>query len=272
MFEDDFTINQNYNNYTNQCHTTWKNLYKQQAIILIDRAAPEFLDAMKDLEIESEVIPNFEKLSDRLEQRTGWHIVAVAGLIPDDIFFYHLANKRFPVTNWIRSPEKFEYIQEPDVFHDIYGHVPLLANPFFSNFLQLYGERGLRANSEENLHYLARLYWYTVEFGLIQTPNGLRIYGSGIASSPGESIYCLESHIPNRIKFKLDRVMLTNYIIDTYQSVYFVIDSYEQLFDEINSELSDLYPMLKSKTDYVPDTILTTDELVTIGDKLCRKN
>lgn len=272
MFEDDFTINQDYNNYTNQCHTTWKNLYKQQATILIDRAAPEFLDAMKDLEIESEVIPNFEKLSDRLEQRTGWRIVAVAGLIPDDIFFYHLANKRFPVTNWIRSPEKFEYIQEPDVFHDIYGHVPLLANPFFSNFLQLYGERGLRANSEENLHYLARLYWYTVEFGLIQTPNGLKIYGSGIASSPGESVYCLESHIPNRIKFKLDRVMLTNYIIDTYQSVYFVIDSYEQLFDEINSELSDLYPMLKSKTDYVPDTILTTDELVTIGDKLCRKN
>lgn len=264
MIEDDFTIDQNYDNYTNQCHTTWKHLYRRQANILVDRAAPEFLDAMKDLEIESEIIPNFEKLSDRLEKRTGWRIVAVPGLIPDDVFFYHLSNKCFPVTNWIRSPEKFEYIQEPDVFHDIYGHVPLLANPFFSNFLQLYGEKGLRANGKENLHYLARLYWYTVEFGLIQTPNGLRIYGSGIASSPGESVYCLESHIPNRIKFKLDRVMLTNYIINTYQSVYFVIDSYEQLFDEVNSKLSDLYPILKSKTDYVPDTMLLTDEFVDI--------
>jgi len=264
MFEDDFTIDQNYNNYTIQCHTTWKQLYKQQASILVDRAAPEFLDALNDLEIESEIIPNFEKLSDRLEQRTGWRIVAVPGLIPDDVFFYHLSNKRFPVTNWIRPPEKFEYIQEPDVFHDIYGHVPLLANPFFSNFLQLYGEKGLRANSKENLHYLARLYWYTVEFGLIQTSDGLRIYGSGIASSPGESVYCLESPIPNRIKFKLDRIMLTNYIINTYQSVYFVIDSYEQLFDEVNSKLSDLYPVLKNKTDYNPDTMLSTDKFVNI--------
>lgn len=267
MFEDDFTIDQDYENYTSQCHATWKHLYKRQATILVDRAAPEFLDALKNLEIESETIPNFEKLSDRLEKKTGWRIVAVPGLIPDDVFFYHLSNKRFPVTTWIRSPEKIEYIQEPDVFHDIYGHVPLLANPFFSDFLQLYGEKGLRANGQENLHYLARLYWYTVEFGLIQTPNGLRIYGSGIASSSGESVYCLESPIPNRIKFKLDRVMLTNYIISTYQSVYFVIDSYKQLFNEVDSKLSELYPILKSKTNYTPNTTLLTDEFIDIGGK-----
>lgn len=263
MFEDDHTIDQKYSEYTTQCHVTWKKLYKQQETILINRAAPELLDAIQDLQIESEVIPDFEKLSDRLEKRTGWRIVAVPGLIPDDVFFYHLSNKRFPVTNWIRSPEKFEYIQEPDVFHDIYGHIPLLANPFFADFLQLYGEKGLNAGPE-SLHYLARLYWYTVEFGLIQTTNGLKIYGSGIASSPGESVYCLESPIPNRIKFKLDRVMQTSYIISTYQAVYFVIDSYEQLSNEVNSKLRDLYPMLKNKDDHEPETILSTDVLINI--------
>lgn len=263
--DDNFIIKQEHNNYATEDHALWKKLCDQQEIILKNRASKEFLDGLAKLDINSDKIPDFERLSDKIEKITGWRIVAVPGLVPDDIFFSHLANKRFPCSWWIRPPDKIDYIQEPDIFHDLYGHVPLLINPFFSDFIQLYGKKGMEALKENSLHYLARLYWYTVEFGLINTNDGLKIFGSGIISSKDESIYCLESNIPNRIKFDLKRIMSTEYIIDTFQSTYFVIDSYERLYNDMNEKLPLIYNQLHSMTDYPPNLLLDNDEVYRNG-------
>jgi phenylalanine-4-hydroxylase len=166
-----------------------------------------------------------EKLSDRLEKITGWRVVPVAELVPDDVFFNHLANRRFPVGAFIRPEEELDYLQEPDVFHDIFGHVPLLANPVFADFMVAYGKGGQRAMQLGQLANLARLYWYTVEFGLIRTTAGLRIFGAGILSSVAESVFALESSSPNRVAFDLERIMRTQYAIDDFQQTYFVIAS-----------------------------------------------
>ena len=148
-------------------------LFERQAETLQGRACDEFLDGLAGLGVAKEGIPSFERLSEALTKATGWKIVAVPGLVPDEVFFAHLAARRFPVTWWIRKPEQMDYLQEPDVFHDIYGHVPLLMNPVFGDYMQAYGEGGLKALELGALNYLARLYWYTVEFGLIRTPRGL---------------------------------------------------------------------------------------------------
>ncbi len=176
-------------------------------------------------------IPRFDELNQILRAATGWTLVGVEGLLPELDFFDHLANRRFPVTWWIRRPEQIDYIAEPDLFHDLFGHVPLLMNPVFADFMQAYGRGGVKAHGigPEALQNLTRLYWYTVEFGLINTPHGLRIYGAGIVSSKGESLHSLESAAPNRIGFDLARIMQTRYRIDTFQKTYFVIDSFEQL-------------------------------------------
>jgi phenylalanine-4-hydroxylase len=189
----------------------------------------------------------------------------VSGLVPDDVFFWHLANRRFPVTNWIRTPQQMDYLQEPDVFHDLFGHVPMLTNPVFANYMQAYGRGGLKALRLDALHYLARLYWYTVEFGLIKTGDGLRIYGSGIVSSHTESVYCLEDPAPNRIGFDLLRIMQTDYRIDDLQEVYFVIDSFDQLFDATRPDFTAYYTDLRLRDDLTPQTILETDTLISTG-------
>ncbi len=207
-------------------------------------------------------IPDFERLSDRLDRATGWRIVAVPGLVPDDVFFRHLAARRFPATHWIRRPEQLDYLQEPDVFHDIFGHVPLLMNPVFADYLQAYGRGGLKALSLGALPKLARLYWYTVEFGLIETDEGLRIYGAGIVSSHRESIYALDSAKPNRIAFDLDRVMSSNYRIDDLQECYFVIESFDQLFEATRPDFTPLYRSLASQSDLEPGDLLSSDRLI----------
>src|ERR1035437_1886115 len=172
---------------------------------------------------------------------TGWRLIAVPGLVPDQIFFEHLASSCFPVTVWLREPHEFDYIVEPDVFHDFFGHVPLLFNPVFADHLQEYGKGGLKALQVDGLKYLARLYWYTVEFGLIDSPVGLRAYGAGILSSGGEIEYCLTNPNPRRIRFDLERVMRTLYKIDSYQETYFVIKSFEQLFNDTASDFTPIY-------------------------------
>src|SRR5262249_19921086 len=154
------------------------------------------------------------RLNAVLESATGWRIVAVPGLVPDAVFFAHLAQRRFPSTRFIRRRDQLDYLEEPDIFHDICGHVPLLMNPVFADYMQAYGQGGLKASRLGHLRHLARLYWYTVEFGLIATPAGLRIYGSGILSSAGESVYCLDDPRPLRLGFALERVMRTRYVID----------------------------------------------------------
>jgi phenylalanine-4-hydroxylase len=228
----DWTVPQGWQSYTAQEHAMWDRLFARQAQLLPGRAVPQFLDGLDILRLDRPGIPDFEVLSDRLEQATGWRIVAVPGLVPDEVFFEHLANRRFVSGRFIRTPDQEDYLQEPDVFHDVFGHVPLLADPVFADYMQAYGEGGLRAARLGGLEMLARLYWYTVEFGLIRTAEGLRIYGAGIVSSPAESVFALEDASPNRIGFNMRRVMRTDYRIDDLQQTYFVIDSFADLLSE----------------------------------------
>jgi phenylalanine-4-hydroxylase len=205
-----------------------------------------------------------------LARATGWELVAVEGLLPDEVFFDHLANRRFPVSWWIRKPEQLDYLSEPDLFHDLFGHVPLLLNPVFADYMQAYGRGGMKAFAigPEALMNLTRLYWYTVEFGLINTGDGLRIYGAGIVSSKGESIYSLDSPSPNRIGFGLERVMSTRYRIDTYQQTYFVIDSFEQLFEATHPDFTPIYAKLRESPAHAAGDVLDEDRVFTRGDRV----
>ena len=260
--EGDFTVDQNWDDYGAQDHAIWRTLFERQSRLLVGRACDAFLDGLQDLGVAADGIPHFGRLSEVLERTTGWRIVAVPGLVPDDVFFGHLAARRFPATHWIRSQEQLDYLQEPDVFHDVFGHVPLLMNPVFADYLQAYGQGGLKALRLGSLPYLARLYWYTVEFGLIATEQGLRIYGSGIVSSRTESVYALQSDEPNRIAFDLLRIMQTNYRIDDLQDCYFVIDSFEQLFEATRPDFTPYYADLRSRADLDPTDVISSDRLV----------
>lgn len=228
----DYTLDQPYAHYSRVDHAVWQQLYDRQAALLKGRACEAFMHGLTQLDLSGAQVPRFEDINAKLKPATGWEIVAVPGLVPDRVFFEHLAARRFPVTWWMRRPDQLDYLQEPDCFHDLFGHVPLLINPVFADYMHAYGELALRvADDPRALAQLARLYWYTVEFGLIREgAHGLRIYGAGIVSSAGESCYCLESDAPNRLGFDLERVMCTRYRIDTYQKTYFVIDDFEQLF------------------------------------------
>lgn len=263
----DFTIDQPVAEYTAIDHATWRALFHRQEALLPGRACEEFLAGMRGLGTSAEAIPVFDRLSDTLEKATGWRIVAVPGLVPDEVFFGHLAARRFPVTWWIRRPEQMDYLQEPDVFHDLFGHVPLLMNPVFADYMQAYGQGGLKAMRLGDLPHLARLYWYTVEFGLIRTPAGLRIYGAGIFSSKAESIHCLESPSPNRIGFDLFRVMRTRYRIDTFQKTYFVIDDFRQLFDATRPDFTPYYEALKGMPDFGAGDVAEGDNIITRGTR-----
>ncbi|MDF1735444.1 MAG: phenylalanine 4-monooxygenase [Minwuia sp.] len=258
----DHVIDQGFDAYTDSDHAVWRTLFERQSRLLPGRAAPEFVEGLKALGVAADGIPDFGTLSDILEAATGWRIVAVAGLVPDDVFFRHLANRRFPVTNWIRKPEQLDYLQEPDVFHDCFGHVPMLFNPVFADYMAAYGRGGMKALKLGALKLLARLYWYTVEFGLIRTGEGLRIYGAGIVSSRGETVFSLEDEAPNRLAFDLLRIMRTDYIIDHYQQTYFVIDSYDQLFDATRPDFTPYYERLKPLSSLQPDQVLPSDERV----------
>ena len=263
---DDFTIDQHWERYSAAEHGVWKTLYDRQMIVLPGRACDEFLDGVKALNLVPHEIPQFERASDVLEQRTGWRVVAVPSLVPDAIFFEHLANRRFPVGQFIRDIHQLDYIEEPDVFHDFFGHVPMLAHPVFADYMQAYGKGGLRALKEFGaLKNLSRLYWYTVEFGLIEKPEGLRIYGSGIVSSRAETIYSVESPSPNRIHLDLERVMRTDYRIDDFQESYFVIGSFEALMEETYKDFAALYPRLRSGPTHKPGDILAADRVHTRG-------
>lgn len=261
----DFTIRQDWGAYGAGEHAVWRTLFQRQREVLKNRACAEFLRGIEDLGVAADGIPDFRRLNEVLGKATRWTIVAVPGLVPDDVFFRHLANRRFPSTCFIRRPDQLDYLQEPDVFHDIFGHVPMLMNPVFADYMQAYGQGGLKALGLGALHNLARLYWYTVEFGLIRTPQGPRIYGSGIVSSRGESIHCLESPKPNRIAFDLLRVMRTNYKIDDFQPTYFVIDSFRQLFDATRPDFTPYYARLKSLPDIAPAEVVEGDNVLRRG-------
>ena len=240
-------------------HDIWRTLYKRQLEILPRRAIGLFMDSLSTLGISQERIPDFAEVNEILMKRSGWQVVPVPGLIPDEPFFELLANRRFPSGNFIRSRQQMDYIQEPDVFHDLFGHAPILADPVFGDYMAAYGKGGLKAAKLGTIDKLARLYWYTVEFGLIQEPQGLRIYGAGILSSPTESVFSVESPSPHRIKFDLKRVLQTHFRIDDFQDNYFVIDSFKQLFDETYEDFTPLYTELEKAPVYEPGDLVDGD-------------
>jgi phenylalanine-4-hydroxylase len=261
----DFTIDQDWASYSPAEHNRWDRLFKRSRAILQGRACDEFLAMLNALELSQSGIPHMERLSDRLEKMTGWRVVPVSDLVPDDVFFNHLANRRFPAGAFIRPEAQMDYLEEPDIFHDVFGHVPLLANPVYANFMQAYGQGGQRAMRLATLPNLARLYWYTVEFGLMRTDAGLRIFGAGIMSSYTESVFALESASPNRVAFNLERVMRTKYIIDDFQQTYFVIDSFDKLLEECYQDFGPLYERLSKATDIEADELLDDDDVLTKG-------
>lgn len=263
--QDDYTIDQNWASYTAEEHAVWGLLYERQAKILPGRAVPEFLEGLDLLDLVHDSIPDFERLNEALAKLTGWQVVAVPNLVPDEVFFEHLANRRFPAGRFIRQRSELDYLEEPDIFHDVFGHVPLLANPMFANYMEAYGKGGLRASGRHCLHKLARLYWYTVEFGLIETDKGLRIFGAGILSSKTESNFALADPSPHRVMFDLNRLLRTNYRIDDFQEIYFVIKSFEDLFEKTLQDFGPIYQALEGLPDFEPSDLTPGDNVLTHG-------
>ena len=240
----DYSVEQNWGAYTELEHSLFRRLFERQSKLVPRYACPEWIDAVAALEAGSE-IPRFDLISRKLRSKTGWEIVAVPGLIPNDAFFTHLASRRFPVTVWLRKPEEFDYIVEPDVFHDFFGHVPLLFDRVYADHLHEYGKGGLKAMRLDAVKMLARLYWYTIEFGLVRAGAGVRAYGAGLLSSGGELAYCVENPAPRRLAFDLERALRTDYRIDRFQTTYFVIDSFEQLMHETAPDFTPIYARLR---------------------------
>ncbi|GHC91669.1 phenylalanine-4-hydroxylase [Pseudorhodoferax aquiterrae] len=261
----DWTIPQDWARYTATEHAVWKTLFERQSRLLPGRACDAFVQGMRDLPIGPEQIPDFERLSEILMARTGWQVVAVPGLVPDEVFFEHLANRRFPAGHFIRQPHELDYLEEPDVFHDVFGHVPMLMNPAIADYIQAYGVGGLRAQQLGVLDKLARVYWYTVEFGLVQQAEGLRIYGAGIASSYTETVFALDDPSPNRIAFDLERVMRTRYRIDDFQESYFVIDDLDQLLELARIDFAPLYARTQGQAEHAPGSVLASDRVLVRG-------
>ncbi len=260
----DYTCDQDWAAYTPDEHALYRRLHERQSAQLPGLACDEFIRAVTLLGDPAR-IPRFDELSDALQRATGWQVVAVPGLIPEEAFFALLAERRFPVTRWIRTPAEFDYVVEPDVFHDLFGHVPLLFDPVFADYMQAYGAGGLKAGRLDACELLARLYWYTVEFGLIATPQGLRAYGAGILSSAGELRHSVTSPEPARIGFELQRIMRTRYRIDSYQASYFVIDSFRQLFDATAPDFEPIYRAVRAQPTLEAGAVLPGERLFAPG-------
>ena len=262
----DYTIAQQYEHYTEEDQELWRILFARQLPLIEQYAAPEVLHGIRVLDASADRIPNFFQTNKTLEALTGWRIVAVPGLIPEQHFYAHLAKKQFPVSVWMRDRGELDYLQEPDLFNDFFGHVPLLTNPVFARFMQAYGAAGPKADSHHAIKMLARLYWYTVEFGLIQTKHGIKVYGAGILSSKGETVFSVDSTTPNRIGFNLERVMRTNYLIDDFQHTYFVLDSFEQLFHAgYDTDFAPIYDRYANEDGFAPEVVLPDDLIITLG-------
>lgn len=250
---EDWTIPQQWERFTAEEHRVWDLLFARQQERLAGRVVRAFAEGLELLRLSRPGIPELGELNDRLHERTGWEVVAVPGLLPDAIFFAHLAARRFPAGNFIRRADQIDYIEEPDVFHDVFGHVPMLANSAVADFMQKLGEAGLAALSSGNMHRLSRLYWYTVEFGLAREGGALKIYGAGLASSFEEAGYALESALPRRKSFDLRTVLRTRYRSDALQQGYFVVDNFDDLLADIDvTDFDALYEEAAGQPDLSP--------------------
>ena len=252
--------------YDSEDDAIWDDLFARQMDVLPGRAASAFMEGLDRLDLGTGGVPDFGQLSEDLGKLTGWSVVPVPMLIPDHIFFWHLANRRFPAGNFIRTRETFDYIQEPDVFHDVFGHVPMLTNQVFADYMQEYGRAGWRAMKHNRLKALGALYWYTVEFGLIMEDVGLRAYGAGILSGPTEAVFSVEAKSPNRIMLNVDRVMRTDYVISDLQPTYFVIESFEDLYRKtVERDFETLYQKLPPAFTYANSAVIDVDNIVNVG-------
>jgi phenylalanine-4-hydroxylase len=263
----DWTIDQAWAAYTAAEHQTWTTLYERQRQLLPGRVCDPFLRGLDVLDLHRGGIPDFARINEELVRLTGWRVVAVPGLVPDAVFFDHLANRRFPAGQFIRRPDQLDYLKEPDIFHDVFGHVPMLTDPVFGDYMEAYGRGGQRALRVRHLHHLARLYWYTVEFGLMETAQGLRIYGAGIVSSKAETMFAMDDPSPNRLGFDLERVMRTDYRIDDFQQTYFVIPSLGALLKATLQDFGPIYDRLEGAKDIPIEAITPGERVFTRGNQ-----
>jgi phenylalanine-4-hydroxylase len=261
----DWIIDQQWAAYTRAEHATWRALFERQAALLPRYACREFIDGIEKLPMRADQIPNFTEINEALRAQTGWSIVAVPGLVPDDVFFNHLAHRRFPSGNFIRAADSLDYIEAPDVFHDVFGHVPMLMNPAIADFIQAYGEGGMRAHRLGVLPLLARVYWYTVEFGLVKEHGALKVYGAGIASSFSETQFAMDDSSPNHIAFDLPRVMRTQYRIDDFQESYFALDSLNDLLALSKIDFAPLYERYRTADTFTPGALQPHDAIIARG-------
>ena len=252
--------------YSSDDDAIWNDLFERQMGVLPGRACSAFFAGLQKLHLNRGGVPDFGKLSEELGALTGWSVVPVPMLIPDHVFFWHLANRRFPAGNFIRSRANFDYIQEPDVFHDVFGHVPMLTDPVFADYMHEYGKAGWKAMRYNRLKALGALYWYTVEFGLVREGGDLRIYGAGVLSGPREAVFALEAQSPNRIMLNVDRVMRTDYVIDDLQPTYFVIESFAELYhDTVERDFDRLYRSLNPGFTYANSAVIDVDDVLHKG-------
>ncbi len=241
---------QGYASYTQEENEVWRELYQRQYAIIQGRACDEYLAGLERLQLPQDRVPQCPEVSKVLQEATGWVLEPVPALISFDRFFALLADRRFPAATFIRRKEELDYLKEPDIFHEIFGHCPMLTNPAAAEFTHTYGKLGLKATPEERV-LLARLFWFTVEFGLIQTPAGLRAYGGGILSSMSETVYCVESKTPERRPFDALTALKTPYRIDVIQPIYYVLDHFKQLYQLVEMDLMGLINQVK-QADPVP--------------------
>ena len=259
-------IDQNWGAYSAADHNTWKTLYNRQLETLKARVCEEYLEGLKTLHLVAETVPDFAQMNKHLRAATGWEVLAVPGLIASKPFFSMLANRQFPAGTFIRTPEQLDYLEEPDIFHDVFGHIPLLSNPAYANYMQEYGRAGLAALEHKGIKFLARLNWYTIEFGLIKNNGEVKAYGAGIMSSYGEAKYLFNDPSANWLQFEIDRVLRTGYYIDDLQASYFTIDSFESLFKQcIERPFIPLYEKFRAMPALTPFEIVEGDTVLRKG-------
>lgn len=250
----DWTMPQQWDQFTPEEHAAWDQLVARQSRAFKSLACRSFLTGLDILRLSKPGIPDLRELNPRLQAATGWTIVPVPGVIPNEPFFEHLAERRFPAANFLRSAQSLDYSEEPDMFHDLFGHLPMLTDPAFAEFMVAYGKAGLRAQTLDATDYLGRLYLHTVEFGLVHEDGELRGFGAGLLSSYAETVHAVTAPGVRRLRFDLPRVMRTDYIFDTFQKTYFVIESFEHLLKVAEeTDFQPIYERLQHEPLLAPD-------------------